>query len=143
MKIKHTADHPFVCTRTVVESEIDGLNHVNNLDYLRWTNWAARQHSAAVGWAWQRFRDQGTGFVVREHHIQYRLPALLGEDVSIETWIDSFERFSSNREYRIRRSADGRLLAKANTIWAYVDFRSMRLAQIPDEVVRDFGETTG
>ncbi|MEM8735265.1 MAG: acyl-ACP thioesterase domain-containing protein, partial [Planctomycetota bacterium] len=56
-----------------------------------------------------------------------------------ETWVDSFERFSSNRCYRIRRSNDGRLLAKANTIWAYVDFKSMRLAQIPTEVIHDFG----
>ncbi len=118
----------------VIASDIDAMNNVNNLEYLRWTLRAAGAHSRSVGWSSDRFRDHGAGFIVRSHNIKYRLPALLGDQVTVKTWIKEFTKVSSIRKYQIIRASDKRRLADAETNWAFVDFRSGSLKQIPDEI---------
>ena len=67
----------------VIASDIDTMNHVNNLEYLRWTLRAAHSHSHSLGWTADRFRAFGAGFIVRSHNIKYRVPALLGDHVIV------------------------------------------------------------
>lgn len=118
----------------VIESDIDAMNHVNNLEYLRWTLRAAHAHSRHVGWSADRFREFGAGFIVRSHHIKYRLPALLGDHVTIKTWVKEFNKVSSIRKYQIIRSRDGRRLADAETNWVFVDFPTTGIRPIPAEI---------
>ncbi|MDB4766580.1 acyl-CoA thioesterase [bacterium] len=124
----------------VVESDIDAMNHVNNLEYLRWTLRAAHAHSRFVGWSSDRFRDFGAGFIVRSHNIKYRLPALLGDHVTIKTWVKELNKVSSIRKYQIIRSSDGRRLADAETNWVFVDFQTTELKSIPDEIRSAFAD---
>jgi len=56
---------------TVLESEIDGQGHVNNLEYLKWMQDAAVAHSTAQGWPTARYKEEGAGFVARSHNIEY------------------------------------------------------------------------
>ena len=118
----------------VVESDIDAMNHVNNLEYLRWTLKAAHAHSRFVGWSSERFREYGAGFIVRSHNIKYRLPALLGDSITIKTWVKELSKVSSVRKYQIVRTSDGRRLADAETNWVFVDFQTTQLKTIPDEI---------
>ena len=118
----------------VVESDIDAMNHVNNLEYLRWTLRAAHAHSRFVGWSSERFREYGAGFIVRSHNIKYRLPALVGDHITIKTWVMELNKVSSIRKYQIIRSSDGRRLADAETNWVFVDFQTTQLKSIPDEI---------
>ena len=122
----------------VVKTDIDANNHVNNLEYLRWTLRAAHAHSKFVGWSSDRFREYGAGFIVRSHNIKYRLPALLGDQVTIKTWVKEFNKVSSIRKYQIIRSSDGRRLADAETNWVFVDHETTGLTPIPDEVREAF-----
>lgn len=124
----------------VKEDVIDEMNHVGNLNYLRWTNKAAVRHSAHVGWDTKRYREFGSGFVVRSHEIQYRIPALLGDDITVETWIASMDKASSKRKYRIVRDRDQKLLARAETTWAFIEFETMKLKRIPQELIDAFKE---
>ena len=91
---------------TVTADEIDEMNHVNNLQYLRWTLRAAVSHSSHVGWTPERYKQAGFGFIVRSHQIKYRVPAILNDSVLIRTWIDSLEKVSSVRRYLILRESD-------------------------------------
>jgi len=121
--------------RLTVESDvIDEMNHVGNLFYLKWTNRAGVAHSSHVGWTPQAYRDSGFGFIVRSHSIKYRVPAVLGDSILIQTWIASMERVSSVRKYRIVREKDGELLARAETNWVFVDLQSLKLTKIPESV---------
>lgn len=123
----------------VVESDdIDALNHVNNLRYLKWTNRAAVEHSSHVGWTPEAYHESGYGFIVRSHQIQYRIPAQLGDSIRITTWIAGMEKVSSVRKYRIERESDNQLLARAETNWVYVDLKTLRLTRIPDHVRDSF-----
>ena len=124
----------------VVESDIDAMNHVNNLEYLRWTLRAAHAHSRSVGWSAERFREYGAGFIVRSHNIKYRLPALLGDHVTIKTWVKELSKVSSIRKYQIIRTSDGRRLADAETNWVFVDFQTTELKSIPEEIRSAFAD---
>ena len=138
--LKHYSD-VYEFQHVVVQSDIDAMNHVNNLEYLRWTLRAAHAHSASIGWSSDRFRKYGAGFIVRSHNIKYRLPALLGDHVTIKTWVQELNKVSSIRKYHIIRSSDGRRLADAETNWVFVDFQTTALRQIPAEIRTAFAKT--
>ena len=102
--------------------DIDAFGHANNMRILGWTLDAAIAHATAQGWPTERFMEElGASFLVRSHKIRYLRPALLGEAVVIETWVADFRRVASLRKYRIVREADGKLLARAETDWAFVN----------------------
>jgi len=129
----------FEDVRTVVEEDIDALNHVNNLQYLRWTLKTASAHSKHVGWPAERYRALGAGWIVRSHKITYKVPALLNDDILIRTRVTGFDRFSSVRKYTILRTAGATVCATAETRWVFVDFETLKLTEIPDEVKAAFG----
>lgn len=124
---------------TAVATDIDELAHVSNLVYLRWVQEVAEAHSTAVGWDHPRYRDLGAVFVVRKHEIEYVLPVLEGEEVELVTWIAWWRGASSERRTQIRRLRDGVVVARAATLWAFVDFASGRPKRIPREIVAAFG----
>ncbi len=130
----------FIDHRVVVEEDIDALQHVNNLQYLRWTLRSAVEHSRHVGWSPERYRELGSGWIVRAHKITYKMPALLGDEVEIRTWIDAVERVSSLRKYQIMRRSDGRSFALAETQWVFVDFATLKPAAIPEAVRTAFAK---
>lgn len=134
-----TESKKFIDTRTVVQEDLDALNHVNNLQYLRWTLKAASAHSSHVGWPSSRYRELGVGWVVRSHKITYKAPAKLNDEIAIHTWITSFDKVTSIRKYEIIRQSDSRVCAVAETRWVFVDFETLQLVAIPEEVRAAFG----
>lgn len=115
---------------------IDELGHVNNVVYLGWLQDAARAHSDALGWTYERYRSLGSGWVVRSHFLEYLRPAFQGDELTVVTWVASVEARTSMRRYRIER--DGREVLRAETNWAFVDFATGRPQRIPEEVLASF-----
>ena len=123
----------FVHTFTVSTESIDVNGHVNNLEYLRWMQEVATMHSAAQGWPLERYLKTGTTWVVRSHSINYLRPAFAGETLSLLTWIAGFSERMSPRKYLFWRPSDQQVLAKAETMWVYIDASKGRPVRIPDE----------
>ncbi|MEM9368698.1 MAG: acyl-CoA thioesterase [Planctomycetota bacterium] len=111
--------------------EIDAQEHVHNLRYLQWTLWAARDHSAAMGWDAADALKRGLGWVVRAHDITYRAAALADDKVLVRTWVSEISRYASIRQYAICRPADRVVLARAKTRWVFVDLKQHRALMIP------------
>ena len=124
----------YIDRRIVCEADIDELQHVNNLQYLRWTLKAAVAHSRHVGWPPERYRELGAGWIVRSHKITYKVPAVLGDEIEVKTWVSDFEKISSLRKYEITRATDDRLLALAETQWVFVDYSRQKPFAVPAEV---------
>lgn len=118
--------------------EIDRLGHVNNLAYMAWMLDAAVAHSAVQGWTAERYDKLGSVWVVRSHEIKYIEPAYAGQRVTVRTWVADMSKVSSTRRYRILRADDERVLAKAATRWAFIDFAAGKLRPIPEEVYSAF-----
>jgi acyl-CoA thioester hydrolase len=117
---------------------IDVNGHVNNLAYLRWMQEVAIQHSTAQGWPVERYQAAGTGWVVRSHFIEYLAPAFQGESLSILTWVAGFKRHASPRRYLFWRARDRQLVARAETLWVFVNAGTGRPERVPPEVEQAF-----
>jgi acyl-CoA thioester hydrolase len=126
----------FQTTHRVLDGEIDGQGHANNIAYLTWMQSAAVDHSSAQGWTTQAYHERGWAWVVRTHFIEYRRPVFAGEVITIRTWVADMNRFTSLRKYEIFREQD--LVSRAETNWAFVDTVKARLLPIPQDVAQAF-----
>jgi acyl-CoA thioester hydrolase len=128
----------FVHAFAVPPEAIDALGHVNNLEYLRWAQDVAGLHSEAQGWPLARYVALGRGWFVRRHEIEYLRPAFAGDALTLVTWVAAFRRSSSPRRYLFFRPADGAVVARAETLWAFVDFATGVPTRIPPELAGAF-----
>ena len=60
----------------VAPQHIDIQNRVSNLCYVQWMQDLAINHSTVQGWGVDRYEAEGHGWVVRQHTITYKRPAL-------------------------------------------------------------------
>jgi len=123
---------------TVPADAIDANGHMNNVAYLRWMQEVAIAHSAAVGWPMERYFATGATWVARSHFIEYLRPAFEGDPVAVHTWIGGMSHRSSPRRYLFERESDTRALARAETMWVYVETESGRPVRIPEEMMDAF-----
>lgn len=131
----NSADRPvFRLNVTAGAADIDELGHVNNAVYLRWiqdvatAHWsavAAPEHLAAYVW------------VVTRHEIDYLRPTLLGETLTLTTWVGEPKGARFDRYVEIS-GAVGQLRVKAVTTWAILDRATGRLARVRPEIAAPF-----
>lgn len=126
---------------TVRDGDLDELGHVNNANYLRYAEEAARAHSASRGLPLEAYMAMGALPVVRRHEIRYRRPARAGEQLAVTTEITRLDGRRATRHTDIRRADDGALLAEADTEWVWVDAERGRPVRVPRSVLEafDFG----
>ncbi len=117
---------------------IDENRHVNNREYLKWMQDVAVAHSAAAGWPMERYSEIGASWVVRSHHIEYLRPAYERDTLHVHTWVEGMEATSSVRRYLFWRERDRAPVARAETLWVFVDLNTGRPRAIPDELRGDF-----
>jgi acyl-CoA thioester hydrolase len=122
----------------VPASAIDVNGHVNNLAYLQWMQDVAIQHSTAQGWPLERYQAAGTGWVVRSHFIEYLLPAFLGETLTVLTWVTGFKRHMSPRRYLFWRREDRQVVARAETMWIFVNANTGKPERVAAAVAEAF-----
>lgn len=116
---------------TVVEADIDELNHVNNVQYVRYVQDTAAAHWHAAFPAGEREKYI---WVVLEHRVRYHKPAFLGEQLRCTTWIGEVRGAQSQRFVRIERAADEILLCEAETQWVLLDPSTQRPKRVTPEV---------
>ena len=126
----------------IPQSAIDENGHVNNVAYVQWMQDIAIEHYASIG----GIEAQGpeATWVVREHRIEYLLPAFAGEEIEVRTWVENIRRVRSLRKYEFIRKSDGKTLVKGETDWVFVNTKTGRPVPLPEEVTQVFavrGET--
>ena len=122
---------PFEMIVPVLPVDIDEQNHVNNTVYLRWIQEVATAHWRAVA---RREAQENIGWVVLRHEIEYKAPAMLGDEVVLRTWVGKATRLTFERFTEIWRKTDGELLAKARTLWCPINRQTGRPMRVPAEV---------
>ena len=71
----------------VAPQHIDIQKRVSNLCYVQWMQDLAINHSTVQGWGVERYEAEGHGWVVRQHTITYKRPALAGDVITAATWV--------------------------------------------------------
>jgi acyl-CoA thioester hydrolase len=121
---------------TIPRSSIDENGHVNNVAYVQWMQDIAVEHYSSIGGVLAQGPD--ATWVVREHKIEYLLPAFAGEEIEIRTWVENVRHVRSLRKYEFVRKSDGKVLVRGDTDWVFVDLKTGRPLPIPEEVSRVF-----
>jgi len=129
------SSEPFEMTISVVTEDIDEQNHVNNTVYLRWIQEVATAHWQAIA---SSEAQEGIGWVVVRHEIDYKAPVGLGDDVVLRTWVGKATRLTFERFTEILRRSDGQLLSKARTLWCPINAQTGRPVRVPLEVREQF-----
>lgn len=126
---------------TIPADVIDENGHANNVAYVQWMQDIAVEHYASIGGIEAQGKD-ATWFV-REHRIEYVLPAFAGEEIEIRTWVENVRRVRSLRKYEFVRKSDGKVLVKGETDWVFVDAKTGRPLPIPEVVAKVFSMGRG
>lgn len=123
-------------TITIPPSAIDENGHVNNVAYVQWMQDIAVEHYASIGGITAQGQD--ATWVVREHRIEYLLPAFVNEEIEINTWVENIRRARSLRRYEFVRKSDGKILVKGETDWVFVNVKTGMPQAIPEQVSKIF-----
>lgn len=113
----------------VSAKEIDEYNHVNNVVYVQWMQDASNAH-------WQLLiKDIPTPnyvwFVIR-HEIDYKSQAVLGDEITVKTWVGKTEGIKSIRHFEIYKG--NILVVKSQTTFCLLDAKTLRPKRITKEV---------
>lgn len=107
----------------VAAADIDELDHVNNVVYLRWVQDVAAAHWESATSAAERAE---IAWVVLRHEIDYKAPALAGDQVIACTWVGGVNGATFERHTEILRATDRRVLARARSLWCPLNARTGR-----------------
>jgi acyl-CoA thioester hydrolase len=124
---------PHIVTLEVVASDIDAYNHVNNAVYLSWFDKVAWSHSASLGISLDECVRIRRGMAAHRAEIDYQRAAVLGDVVSVGTWIVRTDhKLRVERRFQVRRAPDGDTLARARTDYVCINLDSGRAARMPE-----------
>ncbi len=128
----------FRMRRCVEWRDIDPMKHVNNATYLSYMDECGMEVSEAHGWPIQRMGEAGFAIVARRCRIEYREPAIYGDELELATFVSELRHASATRCYIITRAWSGSVLAQARVLYVWVDVRTGKPIHIPAEFISDF-----
>jgi acyl-CoA thioester hydrolase len=134
---------PYAIELVVQPEHIDAYNHVNNSIYLTWFDRAAWSHSAHLGISLEECVRLRRGMAAHRTEIDYLLAALLGDEVTVATWIVSADqKLRVERRFQVIRKRDEVTLARARTDYVCINLDSGRAARMPQIFSQAYRVTT-
>lgn len=127
-KLKNKISYSFDLTAKI--EDIDVLNHVNNVVYLKWVNEASERH-----WAVLSNDEINTKYfwVCLRHEIDYVGEAYLHDEVTVVTWVGESKGVKSIRHVDIYK--EDKLLVKAASTWCLIDAATQKPTRIRQDVL--------
>lgn len=121
----------FSLTIKVSSEDIDTLQHVNNLVYVKWMDDIATTH-----WSYLTKNNPLPQYVwvVTRHEIDYKNQATLGDEILVKTWVGETKGITSIRFMEFYK--DDVLLVAAKTTWAMLDAKTFKPTRIRENVLK-------
>lgn len=128
----------FQHTIQVKPEDLDELNHVNNVVYVRWV-----QEVAAAHWNSLATEDIKNKYfwVVLRHEVDYKSPALLHDVIIAKTWVEDYDGARSNRRVQLIRKKDNKILAEAKTSWCLLSSQNQKPTRVGADIIDVFTST--
>jgi acyl-CoA thioester hydrolase len=121
--------------------DIDAFGHVNNAVFFSYVELARIRYLLEV-------LQPTTGFdrlplILARVELDFRSPIAFGEEVSVETRVDSIGRTSFGMSHRMTAGSEGRLAGDVRTVLVTYDYEAARPIRVPDDWRRRIGEHEG
>jgi YbgC/YbaW family acyl-CoA thioester hydrolase len=129
----------FTLHRRVRWHHLNPLGYMDSAHYFTLLEEAAADAAEYAGWPLKRADEQGFAYFVKEHHIEYGQPTVMGDLLAITTYIGEVGDTSVTRHYLIELP-DRDIVARAQTTWLFVDPTTNRPLPIPKAWLIDFAE---
>jgi len=119
-------------TIRVKAEDLDVLNHVNNVRYVQWIQEIAKDH-------WNSLASQEINehyfWVVVSHFIEYKSAAVLGDSITLKTFVEKSEGVKSTRIVEMYHADTNKLLVRSETVWCFMDKETKRPARITQQII--------
>ena len=104
----------------VYYADTDAGGVVYYANYLRWLEMGRAELIESFGMSVSRFADQDILFAVVRIEVDYRVPAVLGDEVEIETSVERVRKVRFTLQQRVVRCGDGEALVAAKVMVACI-----------------------
>jgi acyl-CoA thioester hydrolase len=122
---------PYTQALQVEDRHIDGLNHANNAVYVGWCEQVAWGHSAALGLTLADYQRQNRAMAIRRARYDYLLPALLGDQLTLATWLTASDaRLNMTRQFQLLRGRE--TLMRGQWQLVCIELQSGRPRRMPE-----------
>jgi len=123
---------PFTLPLVPRVDDIDGLNHTNNAVYVRWCEQVGWAHSEALGLSLEDYRRLDRAMAIRRGEYDYILPTLLGEALTLATWLVGGDgKLSMERRFQLIRNSDGATVLRGRWELVCIDISGGRPRRMP------------
>ena len=127
----------FIHINEVKATDIDQLNHVNNLVYLQWASRVSKLH-------WEQLADapaqKSALWVMGRQEIDYLHELKLQQPVRIETFVERVEKQKCYRTVLFYNNETGVLAARVQIVWVLLNAATKKPVRISDQLVKLFAE---
>jgi acyl-CoA thioester hydrolase len=110
--------------------ECDSNGHVNNATYLNYLEYGRFEFLRDIGFDYQLMLKEGYGIFVARVEIDYKRPAMMDDEILIQSWPLKKGAVSGVIGQKITRGDD--IIAEAKVTWAFVDANGLP-AKLPPE----------
>lgn len=118
--------------------ECDSYGHVNNATYLNYLEYARMETLEQKGFTLEKLKELGFLVFIRRIEIDYKLPASMGDNLVIKTYIHDHRKSSGTFAQEIYREPDNRVIAYARVTWVFTNLQG-RPIPIPPIIQEAFG----
>jgi len=119
----------------VTADDLDDLKHVNNVRYVQWIQDISKEHWVFVT---PDELSQNIFWVVRNHTINYKNSAVLGDLINVRTYIKETKGALSVRSVEMFNQKTNQLLVSALTEWCLLSADTLKPLRVSQEIVKMF-----
>ncbi len=131
-------DHsnPFQCEIVVSDYHTSNeVNHINNIQYIRWIDKGAELHCDARGWTRDRMLQDGVMWFVARHEIDYLAEGTARDQLRLTTWVEDVRRVKAWRTSVIHTLGDPHTeVCRCRTLWVLVNLETKKPISVPSEM---------
>ena len=139
MSAKPAAYRKFDSEVAVRPDDIDMNNHVHTSRYMDYVLYARfDQMNRCYGMPMEKFTENGWGWYVKSCRIEFKRQLLMGENVIVRTWLDSFEGSDALVRFQIFRKSTMKIAAEGSIVNTMINTTSGRAIPIPAWVITQY-----
>jgi acyl-CoA thioester hydrolase len=120
--------------------DLDPQGHLNNARFVTFIEQGRFSYIRALGlWKGESFED--LGLIVADVHVTYLAPVYFNQTVRVGVRVSRLGNKSMDFTYELTDAADGKLLARAETVMVSFDYHTDQSIPIPDtwrQIISDY-----